>query len=83
MNKEDIKIIKIGNSYYKLEPTDSDSMNHEYEMSKIDVIEAINLKIKNIESIIDKLANDIEKINDCVADIKSTLYKGDGFGVIE
>ena len=83
MNKEDIKIIKIGNSYYKLEPTDSDSMNPEYEMSKIDVIEAINLKIKNIESIIDKLANDIEKINDCVADIKSTLYKGDGFGVIE
>lgn len=83
MNKEDIKIIKIGNSYYKLEPTDSDSMNPEYEMSKIDVIEAINLKSKNIESIIDKLANDIEKINDCVADIKSTLYKGDGFGVIE
>ena len=83
MNKEDIKIIKIGNSYYKLEPIDSDSMNPEYEMSKIDVIEAINLKIKNIESIIDKLANDIEKINDCVADIKSTLYNGNGFGVIE
>ena len=83
MSKEDVKIAKIGDSYYRLEPIDSDSMNPEYEMSKIDVIEAINLKIKNIESIIDKLANDIEKINDCVADIKSTLYNGNGFGVIE
>lgn len=80
---DNIKIVKIGYFYYKLEPIDSDSMNPEYDMYKIDAMEAIEYKIKNIESIIDKLANDIEKINDCVADIKSTLYKGDGFGVIE
>ena len=83
MNKGNIKIAKIGDSYYKSEPIDSDSMNPEYNMYKIDAMEAIEYKIKNIESIIDKLAKDIDKINDCIADIKSTLYKGDGFGVIE
>lgn len=83
MSREDIKIAKIGDSYYRLEPIDSDSMNPEYDMYKIDAIEAIEYKIKNIESIIDKLAKNIDKINDCISDIKSTLYKGDGFGIIE
>lgn len=83
MSKENIKIAKIGDSYYRLEPIDSDSMNPEYNMYKIDAIEAIEYKIKNIESSISKLINSIEKINDSIADIKSTLYEGDGFGVIE
>lgn len=83
MSREDIKIAKIGDSYYKLEPIDSDSMNPEYNMYKIDAMEAIEYKIKNIESSISKLINSIEYINEKISNMEHTLYPGDGFGVIE
>ena len=82
MSKEDTKIAKIGDSYYRLEPIDSDSMNPEYNMYKIDAIEAIEYKIKDIESSISELINAIEIINNKISNIEYALYPGNDLNVI-